>query len=104
MIQEFAQIYGYKDIDFVTSAEEAIDILARKQYDHLVTDVGLPGLSGIDLVSLVEGYSHKIYFASDEVKRIRERYGDKYYIFKKPFVIPELKLFFETAKNGQQIS
>jgi two-component system OmpR family response regulator len=37
-------------LDWVKSAEEAEAMLARKSYDILVLDVGLPGKSGIDFL------------------------------------------------------
>jgi two-component system OmpR family response regulator len=37
-------------LDWVKSAEEAEAMLARKAYDILVLDVGLPGKSGVDLL------------------------------------------------------
>jgi CheY-like chemotaxis protein len=36
-----------------STAEEAIDILARTSLDILLTDVGLPGMSGIELAGQV---------------------------------------------------
>lgn len=36
-----------------TSAEEALDVLGRARPDVAVVDVGLPGLSGLDLVSRI---------------------------------------------------
>ncbi|WP_217913110.1 response regulator transcription factor [Miltoncostaea marina] len=42
-----------------TSAEEAIEMLARSRPDVAVVDVGLPGLSGLDLVSRIrDGGAH----------------------------------------------
>ena len=37
----------------VTSAEEALDLLARARPDVAVVDVGLPGRSGLDLVTAI---------------------------------------------------
>jgi two-component system copper resistance phosphate regulon response regulator CusR len=37
-------------LDWVKSAEQAEAILARKNYDLMVLDIGLPGKSGIDLL------------------------------------------------------
>lgn len=37
----------------VTSAEEAIDLLSRARPDVAVVDVGLPGMSGLDLVTRI---------------------------------------------------
>jgi two-component system copper resistance phosphate regulon response regulator CusR len=37
-------------LDWVKSAEEAEQILARKTYDLMVLDIGLPGKSGVDFL------------------------------------------------------
>ncbi|MHB8380964.1 MAG: response regulator [Candidatus Binataceae bacterium] len=37
-------------LDWVKSAEEAAQILARKSYDLMVLDIGLPGKSGVDFL------------------------------------------------------
>lgn len=37
-------------LDWVKSAEEAAQILARKTYDLMVLDIGLPGKSGVDFL------------------------------------------------------
>jgi two-component system copper resistance phosphate regulon response regulator CusR len=37
-------------LDWVKSAEEATQILARKTYDLMVLDIGLPGKSGVDFL------------------------------------------------------
>jgi len=37
-------------LDWVKSAEEAEQILARKTYDLIVLDIGLPGKSGVDFL------------------------------------------------------
>lgn len=40
---------GY-DVDISGSAESAIELLKTKTYDVIITDIVLPGISGIDLL------------------------------------------------------
>lgn len=40
----------YTDIDMVISAEEALDRLVLYQYDLVLLDLKLPGMSGLELI------------------------------------------------------
>jgi len=43
------------DVAAVGSAEEALDLLTKRDFDMVVTDVRLPGRSGVELVREIEG-------------------------------------------------
>jgi CheY-like chemotaxis protein len=46
-------------MDFATSAEEALELLNRGDYDVLVTDHAMPGLTGVQLLERVrKDYPH----------------------------------------------
>ena len=47
-------------VSAVESAEEAIDRLGAGAFDVLVSDIGLPGLSGADLVKWVREHGHRL--------------------------------------------
>jgi two-component system, OmpR family, response regulator len=82
-------------LDWVKSAEEAEAMLARKAYDILVLDVGLPGKSGIDLLRerRAAGDTTPVLFLTargaleDRVAGL-ESGGDDYLV--KPFALAEL--------------
>lgn len=46
------QRIGYK-VDAVASAEEALDLMEQHEFDVLLTDIRMPGLSGVDLLARV---------------------------------------------------
>lgn len=48
-LQRVFRAAGY-DVDRANSAEEAFQLLADRSYDLIVTDIILPGISGIDLL------------------------------------------------------
>jgi CheY-like chemotaxis protein len=48
---------GY-EVESATSAEEAIEALKEVTPDFVISDLGLPGMSGCDLVQIVKAYSH----------------------------------------------
>ncbi len=47
---------GYR-VDAVAAGEEALDLLARKSYDVIITDLFLPGVSGMDILKHVKEHS-----------------------------------------------
>ena len=48
VVEEALDAFGY-DVDAVTSAEEALTLLEQVRYDIVISDVGLPGMSGTAL-------------------------------------------------------
>ena len=42
------------DVHWATSAEQAAEVLARREWDLLVSDIDLPGVDGLELVRLVK--------------------------------------------------
>lgn len=45
--------YGFKQIHTAQSAEEALNILAAHRIDLLITDILLPGMSGLEMLKIV---------------------------------------------------
>jgi DNA-binding response OmpR family regulator len=41
------------EIDMATNAEEALAKVVRTKYDLIILDVGMPGLSGLEIIGLV---------------------------------------------------
>ncbi|MDD5091793.1 MAG: response regulator, partial [Candidatus Wallbacteria bacterium] len=42
-------------VDVAADSQEALDFLEAKQYDLMITDVGMPGLSGWELAQKIQG-------------------------------------------------
>jgi two-component system KDP operon response regulator KdpE len=47
---------GY-DVDLATSGEQALELVAREHPDVILLDLGLPGISGVDVIRGVRGWS-----------------------------------------------
>lgn len=45
---------GYA-VDWVSSAERALDVLAQESFDIAILDIGLPGMDGLELLSRMRG-------------------------------------------------
>jgi DNA-binding NtrC family response regulator len=54
MLAEYLQEVGY-ETTAVSTSEEALEIMAAHNFDVLMTDVRLPGMSGIALATIVVG-------------------------------------------------
>ncbi len=52
-ITKTLQRVGYQ-VDSATSGEEALDMLGRKRYDVVLTDIRMPGISGVDLLARIK--------------------------------------------------
>lgn len=52
LLEHLSSLAHYPSLS-ATSAEEALDILKQQQIDVMITDIGLPGLSGIELTQKV---------------------------------------------------
>jgi signal transduction histidine kinase/DNA-binding response OmpR family regulator len=65
MLGELLLILGHS-VEGVGSAEQALEMLAQKQFDVLLTDHSLPGMSGLELARtvLARGTGMKIVFSS----------------------------------------
>lgn len=101
-LQEFLRDAGIPtQVLTATSGEEALDKLARERFDLVITDIEMPGISGLDL--LVEIKNHFPFtavmvmtdFASTEFKRQALLKGGTAFV-KKPF---DIKVVREKVLN-----
>jgi signal transduction histidine kinase/DNA-binding response OmpR family regulator len=65
MLRELLNLLGHR-AEGVGSAEEALSVLSDESFDVLITDMSLPGMSGLDLANQLvnEGRNLKIIFSS----------------------------------------
>jgi CheY-like chemotaxis protein len=54
MLSELLMLLGHS-VEGVGSAEQALEVLAEKRFDVLLTDFSLPGMSGLELAKQVAG-------------------------------------------------
>jgi signal transduction histidine kinase/CheY-like chemotaxis protein len=106
MLSELLLVLGHA-VEGAGSAEQALEILAEKQFEILLTDHSLPGMSGLELVRtlVARGSKMKIIFSSGygepDVPGLEIRPS----FLPKPFTLAALQKVLEEAssENGAQI-
>jgi CheY-like chemotaxis protein len=79
--------------DGVTSAEEALGLLLQREFDIIITDISLPGMSGIDLARRLarEKPAMKLVFASGYGVEIARNLDFPVTVLPKPFDFTQLE-------------
>lgn len=94
------------DIDTVQSGEEGLKRIAEKEFDIVITDLKMPGLSGMDVLAELKKNHPEILviiftgFATVENARDALKMGAFDYI-PKPFTNEELKIVVENAVKAR---
>jgi CheY-like chemotaxis protein len=79
--------------DGVTSAEDALSLLTQRDFDILITDISLPGMSGIELAKRLarEKPALKLIFASGYGLEIAKNLEFPVTVLPKPFDFVQLE-------------
>ena len=95
------------EIICTNSGNKALEILTHTQFDLMVTDLRMPGISGLQLLSEVKmKHPHTpvivmTAFGTLEVKEVLERWGGIGYI-EKPFEFDDLRHLIHTHLQTQE--
>ncbi|HIE05052.1 MAG TPA: sigma-54-dependent Fis family transcriptional regulator [Candidatus Latescibacteria bacterium] len=98
---------GY-DVDEAGSAEEALELLGRKGYDVVVTDLRMPGMDGIELLERIKAESPDteviVITAYGTVRTaVRAMKLGAYEYLTKPFDNEELLLLLERVRRMKEV-
>jgi signal transduction histidine kinase/DNA-binding response OmpR family regulator len=101
LLTELLMVLGHA-VESVDSAEAALDTLAEKRFDVLLTDYSLKEMSGLDLAhaSVARGYQMRIIFASGYGAVIDADSGLNAASLPKPFTLASLQKVLEEATSG----
>ncbi|GFO55588.1 acetoacetate metabolism regulatory protein AtoC [Geomonas sp. Red276] len=98
---------GYR-VDQAESAEEALQFLARESYDMVLSDVSMPGLSGIDLLASIKAQAPDTAvlmitaFTTSEQAVEAMKLGAYDYL-SKPFKVEEVKVLVKNALEKRSL-
>ena len=85
---------------------EALDRLAKESFDLLITDVAMPGMTGVEVARHVraDGSALPIVFSSGyaDVQSLGEELSDEV-VLKKPFRLMEISARIEAALNSDPL-
>jgi signal transduction histidine kinase/DNA-binding response OmpR family regulator len=103
MLGELLLILGHA-VEAVGSAEQALELLAQRQFDILLTDHSLPGMNGLELARTVRarGYRMRIIFSSGYGAQATPDLDVKPAFLPKPFTLAALQQVLEesTCEDG----
>ena len=98
---------GY-EVDLATSGEEAIDLYHKQEPDVVITDVKMPGMSGLDLIREIRALNPLAAIiaitayasADDAVRAMRE---GAYDYISKPFQVEDLRSVIRNALDARKL-
>lgn len=95
------------EVTCTNSGNNALEILSKFKFDIMVTDLRMPGVSGLQLVNMVKNRYPQIRiivmtaYGSIEVKEVLETFGKIGYI-EKPFEINDLRELIYSSLDERQ--
>jgi CheY-like chemotaxis protein len=95
-------------VDVATHGEEALERLAERRYDALVTDMRMPGLSGCELLRLARrrdpGLPVVLLSAFVEDRQVTDaRHAGLLAVLSKPGMVPDLVALLDRARRGGMV-
>ena len=96
LYQSFQLWNQHYDVVTAASGDEAIKKLMISEFDLVITDISMPGMSGIELLAQIRANYPKTEviimtaYGSEEKREEALKKGARYYL-EKPFEIKELK-------------
>ncbi|MBK4738436.1 hybrid sensor histidine kinase/response regulator [Noviherbaspirillum pedocola] len=96
MTSELIRVLGHH-VECAANAEAALAMLAASRYDILLSDVGLPGIDGVELArrALRDDPQLRVVFASGHGENIDAEPGLSYVVLPKPYTLRRLEAALE---------
>ena len=95
LLDVLAELFSGMEVHSASTAEEALGRLSKEEYDVVVTDISMPGLSGEALLGFIKTHSPgtPVIFISgaidgERAERLRVKGAFDY--LQKPFRLPEI--------------
>ena len=103
--EKMLEILGHK-ADVVASGKEALTLLENNQYDLIISDIGMPQMSGWEFAEKIKGRFEgtKIALLSGWNENLTAEYKEKFgldYILEKPISMNDLKKVVDDAVQAK---
>ena len=105
LLKDFFEEYGF-EIDSVSNGSEAFRKIAREPFDLIITDIRMPGLTGLDILPGIKKLQPEVSiivitaFGSEEVSRKAFDRGATAYL-EKPILFNKLRTLVHEMEIGR---
>ena len=86
---------GVTDVSLAASGDAAFDVMQTKQFDIVISDLNMPGWSGLDLAEKIKGHpvlkSVPFLLATSDAYRDQAETGAVDHFVAKPFSVADIK-------------
>lgn len=94
MARQVLKQLGVVNVALAASAEAALETMAAKRFDVVISDFNMPGMSGVELAQKIKAHpvlkSVPVFLATSNA--YRDQAGDAVdHFVAKPFVVPDLR-------------
>jgi len=106
LLKDFIEAEGF-ETDSVSNGSEAFRILVKEPFDLIITDIRMPGLTGLDILPGIKKLQPEApiivitAFGSEEVQRKAYKRGGTIYL-EKPIHFHELKEIVSKAVSSEE--
>ncbi len=91
---------GVLDVALAASGDAALELLNQKKFDAVISDLNMPGLSGIELAEKIKSHpvlkSIPVFLATSDAYRDRVTEGQIDHFVAKPFSVQDMREAIET--------
>ncbi|MEM8788099.1 MAG: response regulator [Pseudomonadota bacterium] len=86
---------GVLDVALAASGEQALEMMGTQKFDAVISDLNMPGLSGVELAQRIKGHpvlkSTPVFLATSEAYRERAEDSTVDHFVAKPFSLNDMR-------------
>ncbi|MEM9229134.1 MAG: response regulator [Pseudomonadota bacterium] len=86
---------GVIDVSLAASGDQALDVMASQKFDAVISDLNMPGLSGVELAQKIKGHpvlkTTPVFLATSESYRERATDDTVDHFVAKPFSVNDMR-------------
>ena len=91
---------GVLDVSLAASGDAALDAMNQKKFDAVISDLNMPGLSGVELAQKIKAHpvlkAVPVFLATSDVYRDRATDDTVDHFVAKPFSVADMRSAIET--------
>ena len=95
---------GVLDVAVAASADQAMEFMGNQKFDAVISDLNMPGKSGLDLAKAIKGHpvlkATPVFLATSDAYRDRVSEGEVDHFMAKPFSVSDMRSAIESHLGG----